>query len=152
MAAYSLENESAAHTAAIKASLHSWGEEEPDLHLVSSQGEVLKTHRVFLRLYSKLLNSALADIYADSIPSIFIPASTASLANLIKVLSTGFSLADKKQDLLDVIKTVELIGISLKSIQIGTKRKPQKELMVNEEEVLDTHDLKKKGIPQKFET
>merc|ERR1719347_929013 len=32
-------------------------------------------------------------------------------------------MASKKEDLLDVLKTAELIGISLKGVQIGTKKK-----------------------------
>ena len=121
--AYMLENESGAHTATVLASLHSWGKEQPDVHLVSEQGAVIMTHRVFLKLYSGLLDSALQTFSSDSTPSIFVPASTHSLINLIKVLSTGYSMASDKEELLDVLKTAELIGISMKGVQIGTKKK-----------------------------
>ena len=112
--AYMLENESGAHTATVLASLTSWGKEQPDVFLVSEQGAVIMTHRVFLKMYSRVLDSALQSYSSDSVPSVFVPASTQSLVNLIKVLTTGYSMASNKEELLDVLKTAELIGISLK--------------------------------------
>merc|ERR1712098_396397 len=118
---YNLENEAAAHASSILETWGSWSDEEPDVVLISSQGTLLQTHKVFLKLYSKVLNRAWQDIPADTVPSIFIPASTTSLVNLISILSTGISISDKKEDLLDVVCTAELIGINLQDVQIGTK-------------------------------
>eukprot|EP00092_Neocalanus_flemingeri_P038716 GFUD01042158.1.p1 GENE.GFUD01042158.1~~GFUD01042158.1.p1 ORF type:complete len:333 (-),score=67.93 GFUD01042158.1:3-1001(-) len=119
--AYLLENQSAAHSSALLETLQTWSELESDVHLISSEGTVLQTHRVFLKLYSKVLNSALGNFSSEMVPSIFIPASTASLVNLLKILSTGVSISEQKEDLIDVINTAELLGITLKDIQIGTK-------------------------------
>jgi len=130
--AYMLENEGAAHTAAVLESLQGWGKEQPDLHLVSAQGAVLITHRIFFKLYSRLVTSVLQDFSPDTVPSIFVPASTDSLVYLIKVLSTGFSMAAKKDDLLDVLKAAELMGISLKGVQIGTKKRQKTKPLMKE--------------------
>jgi len=135
--AYMLENESGAHTATVLESLTSWGKEQPDVFLVSDQGAVIMTHRVFLKLYSRVLDSALQSYSSDSTPSIFIPASTQSLVNLIKVLSTGYSMASNKEELLDVLKTAELIGISMKGVQIGTKKKSKTNPVKDEKDTVD---------------
>ena len=103
-----LENQSLKHSNAILETLQTWSEQDPDVHLISNQGAVIQTHRVYLKLYSPVLNSALRDISSDLIPSIFIPASTSSLINLNKVLSTGVSISDKEEELLDVVNTAQL--------------------------------------------
>jgi len=122
--AYLLENQSDAHFSSIFKTVQNWTEQDPDVHLISNQGAVLPTHRVFLKLYSAVLNSALQDFSSDSIPSILIPASTASLVNLIKIMSSGVSISDQKDDLLNVVTTAELMGIFLKDLQIGAKGVP----------------------------
>ena len=119
---YLLENEAAAHTEVVLETLQNLSEEEPDLVLISSQGIIIQTHRVFMKLYSEVLSRALQDIPTDTIPSIFIPASTASVVNLLKILSTGVTISDNKDDLVDVVNTAGLLGINLKNVQIGTKR------------------------------
>ena len=85
------------------------------------------------------------------IPSIFIPASTASLVNLIKILSTGVSISERKEDLLDVIHTAEMLGMNLKDIQIGAKRNP---VSVEEEVKVDKEikEKKKTAKPKKKKT
>ena len=161
--AYMLENESGAHTATVLASLTSWGKEQPDVFLVSEQGAVIMTHRVFLKMYSRVLDSALQSYSSDSVPSVFVPASTQSLVNLIKVLTTGYSMASNKEELLDVLKTAELIGISMKGVQIGTKKKSKtnpvedekntednrvkvKHVIKEDKEALDNPSVKKKRM------
>jgi len=121
---YLLENQPQAHSSTILETLQSWSEQESDVQLVSQEGEKIHTHRIFLKLYSHLLNNALQDFPSDSVPSIFIPASTASLMNLIKILSTGVSLSEQKEDLVDVVNTAEVMGIYLEGIQIGEKDVP----------------------------
>jgi len=132
---YLLENQAAAHSGGILETLQNWSEEEADVQLISNQGAVIQTHRVFLRLYSPLLNNALQEFSADTIPSLFIPASTASLVNLIKILSTGVSISEQKEDLLDVVNAAELMGIYLKGIQIGAKGTQYKDPLYEENKV-----------------
>eukprot|EP00092_Neocalanus_flemingeri_P033752 GFUD01036697.1.p1 GENE.GFUD01036697.1~~GFUD01036697.1.p1 ORF type:complete len:367 (+),score=74.70 GFUD01036697.1:172-1272(+) len=131
--AYLLENQPLSHSNALLETLQAWSEMESDVHLISNQGAVLQTHRVYLKLYSKVLDSALENFSSEIVPSIFIPASTASLVNLMKILSTGVSISENKEDLLDVINTAELLGITLKDIQIGTKTNP----IILEEKLFD---------------
>merc|ERR1712179_197118 len=152
---YLLENEAAAHAGAIFKTLQNWSEEEPDLVLISCQGTMIQTHRVFIKLYSEVLSRALQDMSADSIPSIFIPASTASLVNLLKVLSTGVSITDDKDDIVDVVSTAELMGINLQDVQIGTKRigkdpiKVEKNENIDNEQKVGEGDVKKKKRSKK---
>ena len=42
----------------------------------------------------------------------------------MKILSTGVSISDQKEDLLDVVNTGEMLGIFLKDIQDGTRGMP----------------------------
>ena len=121
MAAYLLENQASAHSSTILETLQTWSEDPPDVHLISSQGALLQTHQVFLKLYSPLLNLALTNLPSGSVPSIFIPASTASLVNLVRILSTGVTISDQKEDLLDVASTAAMLGIFLKGMQFGTR-------------------------------
>jgi len=132
-----LENQTLAHSNAILETLQTWSEQESDVCLISNQGAVIQTHRVYLQLYSPVLNSALRYISSDLIPSIFIPASTSSLVNLIKILSTGVSISEKEEDLLDVVNTAELLGILLKDVQLGTKRTTNIETVQNDEDEIE---------------
>jgi len=136
---YLLENQPLAHSSTILETLQSWSEEESDVQLISAQGDKIQTHRIFLKLYSLLMNSALQEFPSDSVPSIFIPASTASLINLIKILSTGVSLSDQKEDLVDVVATAQLLGIYLEDIQIGEKGDPAS--LDTSEEVKDDFEI-----------
>jgi len=145
--AYLLENQAVDHSNNILETLQNWSEQESDVHLISNQGAVLQTHRVYLKLYSSVLNSALQDFSSDTIPSIFIPATTASLVNLIRILSTGVSISDQKEDLLDVVNTAELLGIFLKGIQVGTRDTPT--VAVSEENKVEQTELPNTDIDVK---
>merc|ERR1712129_642150 len=49
----------------------------------------------------------------------------------IRILSTGVSISDQKEDLLDVVNTAELLGIFLRDVQVGTKDTPVQHLSIS---------------------
>jgi len=118
---YLIENQEESHKDAILQTFQNWTEKEPDVHLISSEGTILQTHKVILALYSAVLSSALNDNSSAVLPSISIPASTDTLENLVRILTTGISISYNKGDLKDVVNTAEGLGIDLLNIQIGAK-------------------------------
>jgi len=148
---YLLENERGAHSKFLLETLESWTEQEADLLLVSQDGTTLETHRVYLKMYSTVLNTVLSDFNLMTVPTIFVPVSTVSLINLIKVLSCGLSVSNDMEDLADVVSAAELLGIKLKDIQIGVSvsASTSEETIFEEKENEDDDKKKTKKTKQK---
>jgi len=139
-----LENQLTEHSNTLLATLEYWSEKEADLKLISIDGTEIQTHKIFLQLYSSVLNNSIAELPSESTPTIFIPVSTSSLINLMKILSTGLSISDKREDLLEVVKTAEVLGIALKDIQIGTRQLGVSTIKIEGKESVSKETKKKK--------
>ena len=79
--------------------------------------------RVLLGLSSKLIDELLNRTSGlGDLPGISVPASSGSLVNLLKILTTGVAIADNKSHLLEASRAAELLGIKLLNCQIGSKK------------------------------
>ena len=74
--------------------------------------------RVLLGLSSKLIDELLHRTPGlGDLPGISVPASSGSLVNLLKILTTGVAIADNKLHLLEASRAAELLGIKLLNCQ-----------------------------------
>ena len=80
--------------------------------------------RSLVCLYSTLLDSMLSayPTTGSDLPWLSVPASSASLINLLKLLTCGVSVANSKSHLLEATKAAEILGIRLENCQIGIKK------------------------------
>jgi len=102
-----------------------WCNSQPDIVLVSLEGHKVYTHRSLVCLYSTMLDSMLSayPTTGSDLPWLSVPASSASLINLLKLLSCGVSVANSKSHLLEATKAAEVLGICLENCQIGIKKR-----------------------------
>jgi len=101
-----------------------WSNCQPDMYIISMEGHKIYTQRILLGLHSNLIDSLLTSTAGGGadLPGISVPASSGSLVNLVKILSTGVAIATNKSHLLETTKAAEAIGIKLENCQIGIKK------------------------------
>eukprot|EP00092_Neocalanus_flemingeri_P010726 GFUD01011554.1.p1 GENE.GFUD01011554.1~~GFUD01011554.1.p1 ORF type:complete len:326 (+),score=87.01 GFUD01011554.1:56-1033(+) len=119
---YRIENTMEEHASMVKYAVVAWGEKQPDMYLVSSEGVKVYTQRILLSFYSKTLCEVLENI-GDDLAGVSVPASSSSLTMVLKVLVSGSVIASSKADLLEVGQAAEILGIVLKDRQIGYRKK-----------------------------
>ena len=93
------------HEAVLRGALHDWSKMDPDVHLVSTEGHQVFSHKVLLSFYSSHLQELLnepAVLFTSQPVTISVPASAASIATLLKMLTTGKSGTSQREILGDV--------------------------------------------------
>jgi len=126
--AYKLELSSGEQKTLLSSTVQKWSNCQPDMYIISMEGHKIYTQRILLGLHSALIDSLLSSTAGmggggADLPGISVPASSGSLVNLLKILSTGIAIATNKSHLLETTKAAEAIGIKLDNCQIGIKKK-----------------------------
>jgi len=123
--AYKLELSSGEQQTLLSSTVQKWSNCQPDMYIISMEGHKIYTQRILLGLHSNLIDSLLTSTAGGGadLPGISVPASSGSLVNLVKILSTGVAIATNKSHLLETTKAAEAIGIKLENCQIGIKKK-----------------------------
>jgi len=85
------------HTSQVKEYLKYLTETDPDMFLISEDGEKVGTHRIILRLFSAGL-SVLVD-QPEPVSYISVPASGSVLKRFVSTLNTGVTIAKDKDEL-----------------------------------------------------
>eukprot|EP00092_Neocalanus_flemingeri_P032900 GFUD01035782.1.p1 GENE.GFUD01035782.1~~GFUD01035782.1.p1 ORF type:complete len:427 (-),score=96.28 GFUD01035782.1:70-1350(-) len=119
--AYKLEHEMTDHLGVLVGTVQKWGNDQPDVYIISEEGHKIYTQKLLVSFYSSTLSNILGSSSDNDIPGVSIPAQSNSIVNLLKVLATGIAISKKKGDLLDVSKTAEAMGIEMENWQIGVK-------------------------------
>eukprot|EP00092_Neocalanus_flemingeri_P001012 GFUD01001080.1.p1 GENE.GFUD01001080.1~~GFUD01001080.1.p1 ORF type:complete len:433 (+),score=92.93 GFUD01001080.1:53-1351(+) len=119
--AYKLEHEMTDHLGVLAGTIQKWGNDQPDVYIISEEGHKIYTQKLLVSFYSSTLSNILSSSSDNDIPGVSIPAQSNSIVNLLKVLATGIAISKKKGDLLDVNKTAEAMGIEMENWQIGVK-------------------------------
>ena len=102
--------------------LAEWGRLDPDVHLVSSEGYRVFSHRVLLSFYSSQLQRILNDpvlLFSPQPASISVPASASSISTLLKMLTSGKVETHNKED---IKETADALGINIKNYIVENKR------------------------------
>ena len=122
---YNLSHHS--HDEIVNIAFEKWTNCHPDMFLMSSDGDKIYTQRILIQFYSPLLSDMLkADLKEDV--GISVPATTNTLVNLMKVLTTGIAVTKLREDLDEIANIANMIGIDFENWQIGAKRKKAKYL------------------------
>jgi len=142
--AYKLEHSGEEQKKLLSSTLQKWGNCQPDVYLVSTEGHKIYTQRILLGLNSSLIDQLLDKTsQLGDLPGISVPASSGCLVNLLKILSTGVAISDNKLHLLEAAKAAECIGIRLENCQIGVKKKkPQSIIPVGDKSSPDSNKRK----------
>ena len=137
---YNLSHHS--HDEIVNIAFEKWTNCHPDMFLMSSDGDKIYTQRILIQFYSPLLSDMLeADLKEDV--GISVPATTNTLVNLMKVLTTGIAVTKLREDLDEIANIANIIGIDFENWQIGAKRKRTEKVVGKEEEVKSSH---KRGV------
>jgi len=121
---YQIENTEDEHASVLKYTMQAWGEKQPDMFLVSTEGVKVYTQRIILNFYSKMIREILgAGDTKEDLVGVSVPASCSSLTMMLKVLVSGSVIGNNKEDLLEIGRAAETLGIMMNDRQIGYRRK-----------------------------
>jgi len=114
------------HIQLVKQTVTTWTQMEPDLVMLTMEGEKVFTNRIFMSFFSKMIRKICSDISSPESLSISVPASKSSLECLMTVLLTGTVMTSSRENLVKVAETADCLGIDLTDIQIGVKNEDKK--------------------------
>ena len=124
---YKVETERKEHEDLLGAVMADWSRQEYDVHLVSTEGHKIFSHKVILAFYSSFLNEILNDPVTKFTPgpvTISIPASISTIASLLKLLVNGRVGANDKTVNEEVKEAARSLGIQLRNCVVDAKRLP----------------------------
>ena len=119
--AYKLEHKSNTYLDILNKTFEKWSNSPPDIYLMSLEGHKIFTQRLILRFYSPWISDIL-DSSTEQEAGITLPAMTATIVSLMKVLTTGLVINSVKKDLVEVAELAKMLGISFDNWQIGSKK------------------------------
>merc|ERR1712129_685073 len=119
----SLKNKLENHFDVLLDSVKNCSNEEPDILIITEEGNKIFTQRLLLHLYSPMMTSALAAVPPSVVSAISLPVSSKALLNFLTVLTTGIAVSEDTQDLLDIRVAAKIIGVDCENFQIGVKKK-----------------------------
>jgi len=120
---YKLEHSSDEQINTMSNIMQEWSMSQPDLLLISKEGNKIFTHRFLFGLRNTLVPKMLECYSFADIPGISVAASSGSLLNLIEIISTGIARSNDKRYLFEVAETAKLFGIDLNNCQMGLKKR-----------------------------
>jgi len=124
---YKVETERKEHEDLLGAVMADWSRQEYDVHLVSTEGHKIFSHKVILAFYSSFLNEILNDPVTKFTPgpvTISIPASISTIASLLKLLVNGRVGANDKYVNEEVKEAARSLGIQMRNCLVDAKRLP----------------------------
>eukprot|EP00092_Neocalanus_flemingeri_P035500 GFUD01038633.1.p1 GENE.GFUD01038633.1~~GFUD01038633.1.p1 ORF type:complete len:237 (-),score=63.12 GFUD01038633.1:3-713(-) len=119
----SLKNKLDNHFDVLLDSLKKCSNEEPDILIITDEGNKIFTQRLLLCLHSPMVSGVLAGVPSSVQSAMSLPVSAKALLNLLKVLTTGVVVSEASQDLVDVQEAAKMFGMDFDNFQIGVKRK-----------------------------
>eukprot|EP00091_Calanus_sinicus_P011284 TRINITY_DN25591_c0_g1_i1.p2 TRINITY_DN25591_c0_g1~~TRINITY_DN25591_c0_g1_i1.p2 ORF type:complete len:160 (-),score=62.97 TRINITY_DN25591_c0_g1_i1:26-445(-) len=122
--AYVLEIAQAEHLKNIKPVLENISSAPPDVSIITEDGATVTTHKLLLVLFSKYLAGILSsqpELGGNT--GVSVPARAIAVRNLLSILVEGSIFGANKEELLAAAKCGKVLGIELKNLQIGGKKK-----------------------------
>ena len=119
--AYKLEHKSNTYLDILNRTFDKWSNSPPDIYLMSLEGHKIFTQRIILKFYSPWISDIL-DSSTEEEAGISLPAVTATIVSLMKVLTTGLVINSAKKDLVEVADLAKMLGITFDNWQIGSKK------------------------------
>merc|ERR1712129_447981 len=125
------------HPAQVKLYLDYLTDKDPDIFLISQDGEQVPTHRILLRLFSTVFTDLITQ--SEPVSHMSVPASGSVLKHLLNAITTGVAVTTDKEELNRVAEVAKELGLSFIDWQVGLARKKTKktETMKRESESLN---------------
>ena len=124
MMSYKVEITEEEHSATLSGTLSEWSRQDHDVHLISTEGHRIFSHRVLLSLYSSQLQRILNDpvlLFSPQPASISVPASASSISTLLKMLTSGKVETGGRGVGDDVAEAAAILGIKMSNIQMTNR-------------------------------
>merc|ERR1712179_328527 len=106
-------------------------DKDPDIFLISEDGEHVGTHRILLRLFFPVFRDCIN--YQEEISHISVPASGPVLKHFLSALCTGVAIATDVEELRAVSDLSRSFGLWAADWQIGLGRTKKKKVVDNKE-------------------
>ena len=148
----SLKNKLDNHFDVLLDSVKNCSNDEPDILIITEEGNKIFTQRLLLYLYSPMMAGVLADLSSSVASAISLPVSSRSLLNLLNVLTSGVAVSEDTRDLVDIGSAAKIIGIDCDNFQIGVKKKKgiSEKIDTKQEEEAKSESVQKVGENFKF--
>ena len=122
---YKVETERKEHEELLGRVMAEWSRQDYDVHLVSSEGHKIFSHKVILSFYSSFLNEILNDpvtMFTPGPVTISIPAPISTIAALLKVLVNGRVGTNDREVSDEVKEAAKSLGIQMRNCFVDAKR------------------------------
>jgi len=120
--AYKLEHAVKDHQDTLQETLLDWSKDDHDIYLVSDEGHKIFTQKILLYFYSNTLGTILDSLPpSTTTPGISVSASSSSISNLLKLLTTGQVASNNKDALVNVKEASKALGINLSNCLLEAK-------------------------------
>lgn len=116
---YNVQCSDSSHLDHLRAAVQFAVSQQPDLFIVSQEGEQIQIQRSLVCLYSSFVTNYLRDVPCCVATSISLPLSSTTVNNLVKVLKGGIAMADSVDELSDVAEAAQILGIDLGDFDFG---------------------------------
>jgi len=111
--------------------------QDADIVLVSSDGDIIPTHRCVLGLYSRTLPDMVDSVPCCQNVAVSVPFHSNTISSLLKMITNGISDPVDQKSLASLTECAQVLGITLSGLEIVEKKKNVVTL-----EVRDGLDLK----------
>jgi len=111
------------HQEALKDTLLDWSKDDHDIYIVSDEGHKIFTQKILLYFYSQTLGNIMDSLPpSTSTAGVSVSASSSSISNLLKLLTTGRATSNNKDTLVNVKEAAKALGINLGNCLLEAKR------------------------------
>jgi len=109
------------HSSRVRLYLDNLTENDPDVFLISQDGEQIGTHKIVLRLFSKFLSSIFS--HSEQVSHISVPASGSVLHHFVNTITTGVTITKNKKEVNVIAEVAAVLGLDYVDWQVGSQRK-----------------------------
>ena len=109
------------HSSRVRLYLDNLTEDDPDVFLISQEGEQIGTHKIVLRLFSRFLGSIFGQ--SDQVSHISVPASGSVLNHFVNTITTGVTITKNKKELNIIAEVAAVLGLDHVDWQVGSQRR-----------------------------
>ena len=118
---YKLEFHQSEHFDILKPILDNVLNEEPDIIIVTDDGDIVETHEILLSMFSRTLTNIISE-RRNLEHGISIPARTETVKSLIKILTEGAVGARTSDEIKEIALCGNILGVDLNNLELENKR------------------------------
>jgi len=120
---YKLEGEPRKHSQSLLDIQEGWRSSEPDMFILTEDGNKVYTQNIILCIHSKMLREIMREERNSGIVGVSVPVrSCYAVLNFLKVLTEGVAFSFDSKELEEVTNVASVLGIELGRMQIGSRK------------------------------